>query len=246
MDIYIFGNGSMGEAIALGLRDKFNVIVVGRDPKKLKKFDKFNIKSEVYGKSYDIDEKNIILAFKPYALNDVSKILKGKAKICISVLAVTTIQALKCIKADSMVSCIPNIAAKFKASTTPYFTTSNDKLCERIIGEFGDTIKLSDEKDLNVAGVIAGCAPAYLAIVAEALQNGAVKEGLKKELSIKLVNGIFKSTSALLQNLHPVELKENVCSPAGTTIEGIYELEKSAIRSAFINAVSASSKKARS
>lgn len=64
MEIYILGNGTMATAMAYGLKDKFEITVVGRTLSNLNKFNQTNIKTEIYGKAYDIENKNIILAFK--------------------------------------------------------------------------------------------------------------------------------------------------------------------------------------
>lgn len=241
MKIYIFGNGAMGSAMAYGLMDKFEVILVGRNSKNLAKFSEF--KTEIYGSSYDISGKNIILAFKPYALKDMISILKGRANLCISVLAMTNLADIKAIAANAHCVCLPNIAAKYKASTTAYYSDSDDEMIVEILSSFGKVIRVESDSELKVAGVLAGCVPAYLSVVAEALANGGVKEGLKKEISLNLVNSVFNSTSKLLENYHPALLKELVCSPKGTTIQGVYELEKAGVRGAFMDALKASTEK---
>ncbi|CZE47613.1 pyrroline-5-carboxylate reductase [Campylobacter geochelonis] len=243
MKIYILGNGAMATAMALGLRDLYEVVVVGRDKEKLAKFAKFDIKTEVYGQIYDINNKNIILAFKPYALKTMSEKLSGMANNCISVLAMTKLDELNCIDAKNRICAIPNIAAEFKASITPYFTQDDDSVAKEVLDGFGKSVAVYSNDELKSAGVIAGCSPAYLAIVAEALANGGVKEGLKKEISLNLVSGVFASFSKLLEHSHPALLKERVCSPKGTTIEGVAVLEECGVRSAFIKALSASAKK---
>lgn len=239
MKVYILGNGVMASAIADGLEGIFEIAIVGRNYEKLKEFNnRFEI--QTYNQSYDITDKNIILAFKPYALESVSKILKGKAKSCISVLARTYLKDLDCINSDEKLCCIPNIAAKFKMSTTPYISTNNAHISKKIISGFGQIFEMENEKMLNTAGVISGCVPAYLAVVAESLSNAGVKQGLFNKTSLKIVSSVFASFSKLIQSNHPAILKEQICSPAGTTIKGIKKLEDFKIRSAFFEAVEAS------
>lgn len=240
MQIYILGNGAMASAMAIGLKDKFEVIVVGRSEKKLENLANLGFKTEIYGSSYDISNKNIILAFKPYALGDMAKILRGKARICISVLAMTNLEKLQILQSEQFCVCMPNIAAKFTSSVTPYFSESGGKFDDEIyeiLSTFGKAVRVENEKDIAIAGVLSGCTPAFLAMVAESLGNGGVKCGLKKEIASNLVSGVFESSAKLLENMHPSLLKESVCSPAGTTIEGVLELEKHGIRSAFASAV---------
>ena len=243
MKIYILGNGAMASAMAYGMKNKYEIIIVGRNSEKLSSLRKAGFKCEIYGEKYDISGKIVILAFKPYALSQISKILSGKAEILISVMAGITLNDLKILKSDISVICMPNIAAKYGSSTTPYFSDSNDLRIDEILGSFGGCVRLENENDLNAAGVLSGCVPAYLALVAEALANGGVKEGLKKEISQNLVNKVFESSAKLLENFHPALLKEQVCSPGGTTIKGIFELEKFKVRAAFMDAVEASCSK---
>ena len=170
----------------------------------------------------------------------MAKILRGKERICISVLAMSNLEKLSVINSEKTCVCMPNIAAKFKSSVTPYFSESGGKFDDEIyeiLSTFGKAVRVENEKDMACAGVLSGCAPAFLAMVAESLGNGGVKCGLKKEIASNLVSGVFESSAKLLENMHPSLLKESVCSPAGTTIEGVLELEKHGIRSAFASAV---------
>ena len=245
MRVHVLGNGVMATAMILALvKSGFEVVVVGRNFDKLSKFRDLSLQTEIYGESYDISDKNVILAFKPYALSEMKNILKGNARNCVSVLAGTKFEALNFIKAKNFALCMPNIAAKFGSSITPYVFRGDDdsEICE-ILGALGSFIRLENYDEFDTAGVISGCAPAFLAVVAEALSNGGVKEGLKANVARKLVSGLFDSVSSLLAEKHPAIIKDEICSPAGTTIEGVNTLEDRAIRSAFISAISASVKK---
>lgn len=248
MKIYILGGGNMGTAMAYGLKNSgFDVVIVCRDKTKLLNLKEAGFGLEIYGDSYDIEGKNIILAVKPYALQNVSNLLKGDAKVCISVLARTGLEALKSsIKSKNYAICLPNIAAKHGSSITPFMSDGDAFLITQILNGFGSSVKLETKNELDAASVLAGCAPAYLAIVAEALSNAGVLEGLKKDDANSLVSGLFDGFSKLLANSHPALIKEAVCSPGGTTIEGVAKLEKYAIRNAFFEAVKASTKKQRS
>ena len=87
---------------------------------------------------------------------------------------------------------------------------------------------------------ISGCAPAFLAVVAESITNGGVYEGLKSDLSLRLTHSIFESFTQLLKHEHPSIIKEKICSPGGVTIKGVKILEDNAVRSAFYQAINAS------
>lgn len=239
--IYILGSGQMALALAKGLIKHYDLTIVARDSKKAKNFESIGAKVEEYGKSYDIDGKDIILAFKPYALDEILPLLKGEARSCISVLARKYLKDLEPLNAKEKLCCLPNIAAAYNSSITPYIASKGAKTAVEIISKIGEIYELKSDKELNIAGVLSGCAPAFLALVAESLQDGAIKEGLDKNSAKAIITALFKSTSALLSHTHPALLKEMISSPAGTTIKGIAALEEEGVRWAIIKAIGASS-----
>ena len=174
---------------------------------------------------------------------EVAKKLTGKANICISVLARTGLKQIKeLINARERAICMPNLAAKHNASITP-FLCENEARSDEIKGileGFGKAIKLGNESEFNAASIASGCAPAYLGLVAEALKDALIQAGIKANQANELISGTFSSTATMLQSTHPALFKESICSPGGTTIEGIVSLEKSAVRGAMISAFKAS------
>ena len=237
-DIVIIGNGKMAEAIIAGLYKDYNLTVIGRDIKKLKILkEKFNIKIDLLDR-FNLNKKDIILAIKPYALEEISKQLNGKANILISILAGTTLEQLKKINSKNYIRVMPNLSATYKKSMT---TLTGDIDCKddvmNIFNNIGSTLWLNTEKELDIATGIAGSGPAFLAIVAEALADGGVNCGLKRIDSQKLVNGLFNGFPDLINNNHPAILKDNVMSPAGTTSAGVKALERNGVRNAFIEAI---------
>ena len=79
----------------------------------------------------------------------------------------------------------------------------------------------------------------------EALSDGGVRVGIPREASLKLAAQAMKGAAELFLNdgVHPAILKDSVCSPAGTTIAGIAEMERNGVRHALISAVEASTKR---
>lgn len=194
----------------------------------------------------DISGKNILFCVKPYALQSVSTRLVGEANIIFSILAGTNLETLKGhIKSKFYVRTMPNIAASVQNSMT---TITGDKEVKKealnIFSSIGKTLWLDTQAQLNIATAIAGSGPAYLALIAEALADGAVKVGLQRDISVKLVQGLFQSTAALLENEHPALMKDSVMSPGGTTAAGYAMLEENGVRNAFIKAIEASHDKA--
>ena len=252
MKISIIGYGTMAKAILYGMENgktcptytkcvsgwkMENVEVVGRNIEKLKKIEKeFNIKTSFIDK-YDITGKIVILAVKPYALQEVSMRIKGEADILISILAGKNLTELKkYIKAKSYIRAMPNIAAKYQASTTAI--TGDEKAKEKafeILSKIGDVFWVDNDDEIDMATAIIGSAPAFLAIIAEAISDGGVYVGLKRDVSKKLTRGLFKSFAAIKEDFS--QIKNLVMSPGGTTAEGIKTLENEGLRGTIMKGI---------
>jgi len=237
--ITIIGNGAMALSIAQGLQKKdIEIEVVGRDKNKLHHFCKKVKCSYALLDGYEIEKKDIILAVKPYALQSVAQKLKGKANVIYSILAGSTIEQLKQIKSSFFIRAMPNVAASYNASTT--ILTGNSEYKTQAIELFssiGKTFWVEDENQLDIATALTGCAPAFLALVAEAMGDAAVKCGMNRELASDLVANNFYSFAPLIASEHPALIKDKITSPGGATIEGVKALEQYGARFAFFRAV---------
>ncbi|MBU0631057.1 pyrroline-5-carboxylate reductase [bacterium] len=246
--ITLIGNGNMAFAIASGLASSYDIEVVGRDIQKLEEFEeklKSVIKKTVYPE-FDAKDKSLILCVKPANITSMKTMIKGKAKNLYSVLAGTSIDVLKeNIDAESYVRTMPNLAANIKKSMT---TLTGDLACKddalEIFSSIGYTLWVASEKELNIATAVAGSGPAYLALIAEALADGGVKQGLKRDDAMQLVRGLFAGFGDIIQDVHPALFKDAVMSPGGTTAAGYSALEENGVRIGCIKAVEAAYKKA--
>lgn len=241
MKLTLIGNGFMAQSLARGLVSNFEVEIIGRDQSKLKKIQEKipEISITTMSDSEDISDKNIIFCVKPYALQSVSARLQGEANILFSILAGTTLDSLrKQIKAKYYIRTMPNVAASVSKSMT---TITGDKeaknLAIELFSSIGKSIWVNTEKQLDIATAVAGSGPAFLALVAESLSDGAVKAGLERSISNELVQGLFEGFAQLLDNNHPAIIKDSVMSPGGTTAAGMGELEDGAVRASMIKAV---------
>lgn len=250
MKLTVIGYGKMATALINGLIDDYEIEVVGRDIYKLNALKDIFPKIETYSienDSFNIDNKNIILCVKPQVLNEVSKKFNGYAENLFSVLAGTKIGSLKeSIKADSYIRFMPNLGATYLKSMTTVTGSENRKeLALEIAKSIGNAIWVNSEKELDIATAVAGSGPAYLALVAEALSDGAVKEGLSRDLANDLVAGLFEGFAELIKNTHPAVIKDSVMSPAGTTASGYFELEEGSVRVSFMKAVKGANERAK-
>ena len=241
MKISIVGYGAMAKAILNGMKNgkwkMENVEIVGRNEEKMKKLsNELGCKYSLID-GYDITDKIVILAVKPYALQEVSMRIKGEADILISILAGKSLSELeKYIKAKSYIRAMPNIAAKYQASITAITGDKNAKeKAFEILSKIGDVIWVNNDDEIDMATAIIGSGPAFLAIIAEALSDGGVYIGLKRETSDQLSRGLFKSFASLKENF--ADIKNSVMSPKGTTAEGIKTFENKGLRGIIMKGI---------
>jgi len=246
--ITFIGNGNMALSIAQGLKKNYKIEVVGRSLDKLNKFENalgVSIEKALM-KDYNMEDKTVMLCVKPANVEEISKILSGKAKVIYSVLAGTSVEKLRQnLKPAAVVRTMPNLAASVNRSMT---TLTGDiefqKEAEELLGAIGTTRWLSSEKEIDIATGLAGSGPAYLALMAEALADGAVKQGLKRDDAMAIMRGLFGGFGELIQDIHPALLKDGVMSPGGTTAAGYGALEDGNVRASCIDAVAKAYKKA--
>ena len=94
---------------------------------------------------------------------------------------------------------------------------------------------------LGIAGTVSGCGPAFVALFIEALGDAGVMYGIPRKTAYQMVSRMIEGTAAmqLATGQHPGAMKDDVCSPAGTTIRGIAALEENGFRAAVIDAIKA-------
>jgi pyrroline-5-carboxylate reductase len=128
----------------------------------------------------------------------------------------------------------------------PTATKEDAELVERLFRSVGVAHRVS-EPLLDAVTGLSGSGPAYVYQVIESLSDGGVKAGLSREVATALAaQTVLGAAKMVLETgLHPGQLKDMVTSPAGTTISGLAVLEQRAVRSAFIDAVDAASRRAR-
>ncbi|HZK50412.1 MAG TPA: pyrroline-5-carboxylate reductase, partial [Actinomycetota bacterium] len=114
------------------------------------------------------------------------------------------------------------------------------KLAREVLEHVGRVVTVP-ESYLDAVTAISGSGPAYFALLAEAMIEGGILLGLSREISTDLVVQTMLGSAKLLrdEHMHPVELREMVTSPGGTTIRAIRVLEQSGVRAAFLNAIQA-------
>lgn len=248
--ISIIGYGKMSEAIVCGLNGKFNLEIIGRDENKMIKFiEKNNLLHATYNvvknKEINIESKILILAIKPYALE--SFVYVNRAKVVYSILAGISIEHIKRVcSSDLYCRVMPNIASLIGKGISSIYLENDDfkELTIDIWRSVGDIVFLDKESLINPSSAIAGSGPAYLGLIAEALIDAGVREGLSLDISRKLVVGLFKGFGELLEYKDATNIRLDTTSPGGTTTEGVYILETAGVRGSIRKAVARVNKKA--
>lgn len=260
--ISIIGYGKMAKAIAVALNGKFALEIIGRNAEKMERFicenSLQNAKIVLCAESsadcaIDIANKSVILAIKPYALDSFA--YTGKARAIYSIMAGISIERLqKCAKAEVFVRVMPNIASLVGQGVSVIFAKSYQSKstdlgkirteCESIFAPLGKCVFVDKESYINPSSAISGSGTAYLGLIAEAMIDAGVREGLSIEVSKELVRGLFSGFSALFSVAEANTIRTDTTSPAGTTAEALAILENRGIRSAFMDAIHAANTKA--
>src|ERR687884_708428 len=114
------------------------------------------------------------------------------------------------------------------------------QVAEDVLAHLGAVVRVA-EPYMDAVTAVSGSGPAYFALLAEAMIEAGILLGLSREISTRLVVQTMLGTAKQLRDekIHPVELREGVTSPGGTTIAAIRELESAGVRAAFLNAIQA-------
>lgn len=253
MKVGFIGCGNMATAIINGITA--NNVVNENDINAYDIFDgatgklKENININICQSEKDVVKSSdiIFLAVKPNVQASVLNKIDGeiKDKLIISIAAGKTIEFiesnLKC-KAK-IVRVMPNINAKVGEAISAYcfndlVNDEDKKNVEKLLNGIGKVLCL-DESYFPLFGVLGGCGPAFAYMFIDAMARAGVKNGMKKSDALKIsAQTVLGSAKMILESdEHPWQLIDNVCSPGGTTIEGVTSLQSDGFEAAVYNAV---------
>lgn len=237
--LLVIGYGNLAHAIVKGITpNTYKLFVLGRSFEKSKAFCNDFPQHSITPIS-DISELEnqapiILLCIKPRGLESFS--CHFSIPLVYSVMAGVKVQSLitQFPKAISYVRAMPNVGALFKKSATAlYAYSSNSKYlaeakdqAQNLSLAFGNAVWVDSEELIDASIATSGSSPAFLALVAQALIDAGVREGLNATQSAELVRATFEGFSELLKHSTPSEIKTLVTSPAGTTAEGLAYLEE--------------------
>ncbi len=260
--IGFIGCGNMAQAMINSLvkSGKFpveNIIGSNRTlPLRESTIEKFNI--NLTENNIEVASKSdyIILSIKPQKYEVVLSEIKDhikKESVVIAIGAGISSEFLeKHLKAGTKyLKAMPNTPAMVGEGVTAISPGNrfNDKELEDIIDIFSSfgSVEVIDEKLMDGFTAVSGSSPAYIYMLIEAMGDAAVLEGLPRPQAYSMAaQAVLGSAKMVLETgLHPGKLKDNVCSPGGSTIEAVVSLEKNGFRSSVMEAMKACADKSR-
>lgn len=190
--------------------------------------------------------ETIVLAVKPNILATVLDEIKNydiSNKLIISIAAGKDLTFLTSyLEKTAVIRVMPNINAKVLCATSGYcynefVNGSHKETVEEMFSSIGTIIEI-EEKFFSIFGVLAGSSPAFAYLYIDSLARAAQKAGMSRKDALKITaQTVLGSAKMILEDdTHPIDLVDQVCSPAGTTIEGIASLKSDNFESAIINA----------
>jgi len=199
------------------------------------------------------NSKFIFIAVKPNVIEKVlsqaSSQIKGKSVVVSMAAGVSISRIRAAVGSDNVIRIMPNTPAAIGEGMILYSlgkdVTSDDEKEFLTVMEKSGVVDKLDEKLIDAAASLSGCGPAFAYMFIEALADGAVACGLSREKALLYAKQtvLGAASLAMTSGKHPEELKDAVCSPGGTTIEGVLALEKFSFRAAAAGAVIAAYEK---
>lgn len=262
MRLGFIGCGNMARAIIKGIVTKGvvgpeEILGSNTTPERAKETrDKLGIETttdvaQVAGRS-DI----VFLCVKPQQYESVIAQIKDhlhERQIFVSIAPGKTLAWLskQIARPVKIVRVMPNTPALVGEGTTTFcvndlVSPEDAKIVRELLESFGLAIELK-ESLMDAASAVGGSAPAYVYMFIEALADGGVAEGLPRAQAMRIAaQTVLGSAKMVLEtDKHPGQLKDEVCSPGGSTIAGVEELENGAFRGTTMSAIQACAAKAR-
>ena len=262
MKIGFIGCGNMATSIIKGIIrkqiiDAENIIASAKTKATLDRVQK-ELGVKVSTDNLEVTENSdiLVLAVKPQYYPEVIVQIEDvvrKEQIVISIAPGKTLDWLQEQFGGSvrLVRTMPNTPALVGEGMTgacrnEYVTDEDYATVLQILGSFGE-VETIPENLMDVCVSVSGSSPAYIYILIEAMADGAVADGMPRAQAYKFAaQSVLGSAKMVLETgKHPGELKDQVCSPGGTTIEAVRVLEEKGFRSSVIEAMKACVRKAR-
>ena len=253
MRIGFIGCGNMGGALARAAKGE--IILYDRNTDAAMALAR-ELGARVAGSATELTEECevVFLGVKPNVIPTVLEEIKGaldKTTVLVSMAAGVAIEKIEGTVGaiTPIIRIMPNTPAAVGEGMI--LVTRNSALTDGMLNAFLAAMKgagrfdVIDERLIDAASAVSGCGPAFVYMFIEALADGGVKCGLPRDKALLYAEATVRGAAALAleSGKNPGALKDAVCSPGGTTIEGVMALEKGAFRGTVMNAVAAAYEK---
>jgi pyrroline-5-carboxylate reductase len=254
--IAILGCGKLGEALLAGLlstgwRKSEEIVVTARREERLAELhERHGVEATRSNAEAVARAGVVVIAVKPQdfdvLLGEIGGLLSAD-QVVLSVAAAVPTAAIERRIAEPVpvLRAMPNAPATVHEGVAGLCAGAHAGEEQLAVGEdvlthVGRVVRVP-ETYMDAVTAVSGSGPAYFALLAEAMIEAGILLGLSREVSTDLVVQTMFGTAKLLRDeqMHPVELREMVTSPGGTTIRAIHELEQAGVRAAFLNAIQA-------
>jgi pyrroline-5-carboxylate reductase len=260
--IAVLGGGKIGESLLAGLlssgwRTADDVVVTGRREERLAELaERYGVRTTLSNAEAVAGAELVVIAVKPQDLDVLLGEIGGVVNEAQTVLSVAAAIPTAAIE-ERLAAPVPVVRAMPNAPSTvhegiagicagSHAADEHLALAEEALTHLGAVVRVP-ERYMDAVTAVSGSGPAYFALLAEAMIEAGILLGLGRETSTQLVVQTMLGTAKLLRDeqMHPVELREAVTSPGGTTIQAIRELEQAGVRAAFLNAIQAAMERSR-
>lgn len=260
--IGFIGCGNMAKAMIGGIIKSNlvipkNIIASAKTKETLEKVsNKYGIRTSLDNKEVAKKSDYLIIAVKPYMYGEVLEEIKdiiNEDQVIIGIGAGISIDYMKKILGTNVlvVKTMPNTPAMVGEGMTALIFDNNIDMVKReevmsIFNSFGKC-EIIDDSLMDGFTALCGSSPAYVYMMIEAMADAGVLEGIPRKQAYKMAaQAVLGAAKMVLETgIHPGELKDNVCSPKGTTIEAVAKLEEKGFRTAIIEAMRACAEKSR-
>ena len=257
--IAVLGAGKIGESLIAGLVSSgwTEIVATSRREERLAELrERYGIETTTSNADAVHGAAIVVLAVKPQDLDSLlaeigDAVSAEQTVISIAAAIPTVVIERRLGDAVPVVRAMPNTPATVHegmAGTAAGAHAGEEHLAvaEDVLAHVGRSVRVP-EGSMDAITAVSGSGPAYFALLAESMIEAGILLGLSREISTDLVVQTMLGTAKLLRDekMHPVELREMVTSPGGTTIAAIRELEQAGVRAAFLNAIQAAMERSR-
>src|SRR5262249_2719882 len=260
--IAILGAGRIGEALIAGLlssgwREPGEIAATTRRQERVDELrERHGVEATLSNHEAAVGAALVVIAVKPQDIDALlgeigGLILPEQTVLTIAAAVSTTKVERRLSEGVPVVRAMPNTPSTVHEGIAglcagAHASDAHLDLAEEALSHLGAVVRVP-ESALDAITAVSGSGPAYFALLAEAMIEAGILLGLSREISTQLVVQTMLGTAKQLRDerMHPVELREMVTSPGGTTIAAIRELETAGVRAAFLNAIQAAMVRAR-